>query len=110
MEQLKELRPSPPRAYHVNAVAFQTFHPVGAAQGNPHGVGHFQRGFPFHAEPHQKAARLGRSHAAIHDVRKACGSHIRRQVLSGGQGVQNAADALFLLPRKHDVSGKLPRS
>ena len=42
----------PARAYHVNAVTLQSFHPVGAAQGNAHGVGHFQRGFPFHAEPH----------------------------------------------------------
>ena len=55
------------------------FHPVGAvARGNAHGVGKFQRGFlscgPIKSSP------PGLSHAAIHDVRKACGSHIRRRV------------------------------
>ena len=95
------------RADYVNAVAFQPFHAVGAAQGNAHGVGHFQRGFPLHAQAHQEAARLGRRHASVHDIRKTGGGHVRRQVLPGGQRIQNAVDPLLLLTGGNDIVRKI---
>ena len=56
-------------------------------------MGQLQGAFALHAQAHEKAARLGRTHLAVHERRKPRGGHFSREILLAGQALQYGGEA-----------------
>lgn len=109
VEQLKELRPSPP----VPTTSMQSPSSPSTRLARPRAMPTawaISSGVsPFMRRPIRKHPAWAGDMRPSHDVRKSGGGHVSRQVLPGGQSIQNEVDPLFLLSGWNDVVREIPQ-